>query len=405
MNLLLASTLASPSDLWVTIINWIQATISNYGWTIILFTLLVKAVMSPLDFLVRLSTKKQTLIQKKCAPEIAKLQKKYGSDQNTVRIQTQSLYKREGLRPGVGCLIMLINMVLTMVVFFTLYGSLRKVSAYEAINQYEQLAQTGNEVFNANFDAENNTWINLNPQTDEEKQALNQKLQNWKNGLASDGVTQIEDSDEYEHSQLFLSAYEKSVKAVQEKWNGIKDSWLWIDNIWVSDSNTSPFPNYSSLCSIAKNGGYAGYVNENITEADYNAIYDIVKENSRSSNGYFILAIFAGLLTFLSQWLSELASGLKNKKASKLAHASEKMAGGGAMKFMKIVMPIIMIVFVLTTGASFGIYIISSSIAAILFGQIINLIVDAITRKKRIEVEQYLEKEADRLIRKGKLKG
>lgn len=405
MNLLLSS-LSAPNDLWVTIINWIQSAVCNYGWTILLFTLLVKLVMSPLDFMVRLSTKKQTLIQKKCAPEIAKLQKKYGSDQNTVKIQTQSLYKREGLRPGVGCIIMLLNMVLTMVVFFTLFASLRNVSAYQSINQYEVLQQTYTTTFDTTANYQENPWLNTAQNSDAENEALENQIKNWLDGLASDGGTPVEETDEYAHYQVFMAAHGAAVKAVQTKWHEIKDSWLWIDNVWVADSNKSPFPDYNSLKSIANNGGYLKYVEENVNEKDYAAIYDIVKSDSRSNNGYFILAIMAGLLTFLSQWLSELASGLKNKKANKLATASEKAAtGGGAMKIMKIIMPIIMIVFVLTSGASFGIYILSSSIASILIGFIINLIVDAITKKKRLEVEACLEKEAERLIRKGKLKG
>ena len=95
---------------------------------------------------------------------------------------------------------------------------------------------------------------------------------------------------------------------------------------------------------------------------------------------------------------------LKNKKANKLAKASEK-ATGKSMKMMKIIMPIIMVIFVLTTGSSFGIYIISSSLASMLLGEICTLIIDAMTKKKRLEVEEYLEKEANRLIRKGKIQG
>lgn len=405
MSYLLESALSAPSGLWVTIINWIQGAVTNYGWTILLFTLLVKFVMSPLDFMVRYSTKKQTLIQKKCAPEIAKLQKKYGADQNTVKVQTQSLYKREGLNPGVGCIVMLVNMILTIVVFFTLYSSLRQVSAYQAINQYETMAETYSTTFTNNligdggFENEEEAIVWYNGLTSE-------KVQAWQKDVASDGDTPIEESEEYEDYKIFMHAHKPAVEAVHAKWHEIKDSWLWIDNLWVADSNVRPFPDYSSLKSLASNGGYSKYVKDNIDENSYNAIYTIVKDTSRSNNGYFILAILAGALTFLSQWLSELSNGLKNKRANKLANASEKMAnGGGAMKIMKIVMPIIMIIFVLTSGSSFGIYILSSSLASIVIGQICAIIINAVTKKKRIEVEEYLEKEANRLIKKGKMKG
>ena len=65
-------------DLWTILINWFKGSVVNVGWTILLVTLFVKLVTIPLDFMVRLTTKKQTLIQQKCAPQVAKLQKKFG---------------------------------------------------------------------------------------------------------------------------------------------------------------------------------------------------------------------------------------------------------------------------------------------------------------------------------------
>ncbi len=106
----------------------------------------------------------------------------------------------------------------------------------------------------------------------------------------------------------------------------------------------------------------------------------------------------------MSQLISQLQNRLKNKKANNLAKATEKSMGM-SMKIMMIVMPIIMLVFALTTGAGFGIYIVTSNIASIILGQISTLIIDRLTKKKRLEVEAYLEKEANRLIRKGQMKG
>lgn len=416
MNFLLSA--GAPNDMWVVIINWIHGAVANYGWTILLFTLLVKLVMSPLDFMVKYSSKKQALIQKKCAPEIAKLNKKYGSDQNTVKVQTQSLYKREGLKTGIGCLIMAINMILTMVVFFTLYSSLRKVSAYQAINQYETIQTSYSNSYYQNLidaDAEDeivdretaDVWMNsVHDRFTNADSGLTWEntWNNWCDGLASDGSTLADNAEENSLYQKISSAVQAGSDSAIQTWNDIKESWLWIDNIWVADAVKKPFPTYSDLLSLAQNGNYTTYVKENINEADYNNIANLIGSHSRSSNGYFILAILAGVLTFLSQWLAELHNGLKNKKANKLAKVSEK-ATGNSMKIMKIILPIIMVIFVLTTGSSFGIYIISSSIASIIYGEIITLIIDAMTKKKRIEVEEYLEKEANRLIRKGKLQG
>ena len=70
------TALTAPGGLWVKIINWIQSSVGSFAWTIILFTLLIKGVLSILDFFIKWSTKKSTLVQQKCAPQLEKLQKK-----------------------------------------------------------------------------------------------------------------------------------------------------------------------------------------------------------------------------------------------------------------------------------------------------------------------------------------
>ena len=138
----LAQAVSAPSGLWVIILNWIESGVVNYGWTILLFTLLLKFALSPLDFLMKYSTKKQTLVQQKLAPQMARLQKKYANNQQEYQAQVNAMYKREGYNMVASCLVMLVNMIITMVVFFTMYSSLREVSAYKSIKQYENLRTT-----------------------------------------------------------------------------------------------------------------------------------------------------------------------------------------------------------------------------------------------------------------------
>lgn len=402
MNILsFLSAVKAPKSLWVTLINWIKSGVGNLGWTIILVTALIKLVTTPLEFWVKYNTKRQTLIQQKCAPQVAKLQKKFGNDRQTLQVQTQSLYKREGLDMRTGCIVMLVNMILSFTIFMTFYSDLRKISAYEAINQYEQIEATYTKNFNQAFVDYSQTddfasiedvteWFttyNAMPEsTDEEKQA---KQVEYNKVLP----------------QLEYATNVGSEKAV-ECWKNNKkpSSWLWVQNIWVADSTAKAFPTYSSLKSMA-GSTYKDDV-EAINEENYNKISNLIlsdlEENSRTNNGYFILPILAGLITFLSQYISELHTRLKNKKANKVAkNANDQNAQ--TMKIMKIVMPLIMVIFTLSSSASFGLYILSSNLTTILLGELTTLIIDALTKKKRLEVEAELEKEANRLIKKGKL--
>ena len=53
LTTLLTDTIAWNTGFWGTLIGWFNGFINSYGWTIILFTLAVKLILSPLDFLQR----------------------------------------------------------------------------------------------------------------------------------------------------------------------------------------------------------------------------------------------------------------------------------------------------------------------------------------------------------------
>ena len=411
MNIVsLLTSVNAPADLWSNLINWLQGSVGNIGWAILILTLLVKLVTSPLDFMVKYSTKKQTLVQQKCAPQIAKLQKKFGSDQQTLRIQTNALYKREGMSMGMSCIVMLVNMILTCTIFFTFYGSLRTISAYQAINQYEVTFEAYQTTFN-------NYIVEQNPDgeadfTLEDAQKLSDDfdkafafISNLENNTTEPTRFAEDTAFVAKYREVMEDAADVAKPEALKVWNENKSSWLWVQNIWVADAPQMPFPTYADLQSNATNAGdyYKNYVNENIDESKYNAIANFINSNSHQQNGYYILAILAGVITYLSTYISELHNKLRNKKANTLASAANQNAG--SMKMMKIIMPVIMIMFVLSSSASFGIYLLASNLASIALGEIISLLVNKFTKKKRLEVEEFLEKEADRLIRKGKLQG
>ena len=404
MNIMsMLASVEAPGGLWTTLINWFQGGIGNFGWTILLLVIVVKLVISPLDFAVKYSTKKQTLIQQKCAPQVEKIKKKFGKDQNQVRIQTQSLYKREGLKTGVGCIVMLLNLVLTMVIFFTFYDSLRKNSAYEAIKQYEEL----NVKYTTTFYSSLADYRLDDDITSENAEEITNQFYEADKKLATLSST----DEEFEPTEAIVLKYRDAISASNkvaetatlELWKESKASWLWIDNIWVADSKTSPFPTYEKLQSAASSG-YKDYFEKNIDKEQYSTIAALVNEKGgRENNGYYILAVLAAVVTFLSQYISELHTKLKNKKANVVAKTATDSSMGFSMKIMKIIMPIIMLTFVLTSTASFGIYILASNVSSIAFGEVATLIINRITRNKQREVEAFLEKEANRLIKKGKL--
>ena len=170
----------------------------------------------------------------------------------------------------------------------------------------------------------------------------------------------------------------------------------------MADSYKNPLPTYDDLKSIAessKQNSYIKYV-KSIDKNLYSLVTTSVSAQNDRWNGYFILAVLAAVTSFLSQWLGELSNKSKSKKINELVEQNN--GGGVAMKIMKIALPLMMVIFVLTSSSAFGLYIVSSSIISMAFSQIINLVVNACTKNKQAEVDAFIEKEALRSMKKNK---
>ena len=125
--------------------------VGSYAWTIIIFTVVLKLLLSPLDILQRYYTNKTTRAQAKLQPEIEKLKKRYGQNQNLLYQKQNELYQKSGFNMKGSCLVMLVYMVVTLVVFLTLYSSLQSIAGFKIKNQYQELEQTYDSSYNQSY--------------------------------------------------------------------------------------------------------------------------------------------------------------------------------------------------------------------------------------------------------------
>ena len=131
------------NDFLVAILNGINSVIHNYGWSMVVFTLLIKLVLLPLDYKSRKSMRRMTKLQ----PQIAKLQKKYANDKEKLNQKSAELYRREGVNPMSGCLPMLVSMV----ILFIMFAAMRTVANTEMASQALNLLTTGTQT--------NESWL------------------------------------------------------------------------------------------------------------------------------------------------------------------------------------------------------------------------------------------------------
>jgi YidC/Oxa1 family membrane protein insertase len=104
-------------------LKWINGFIGNYGWSIIILTVIINAIMLPLRHKQVVSMRKMQELQ----PEIKAIQDRYSKLKATdparqkMNQELMALYKERGANPASGCL----PMVLTMPVLIAFYALLQ----------------------------------------------------------------------------------------------------------------------------------------------------------------------------------------------------------------------------------------------------------------------------------------
>ncbi|MGV3528718.1 MAG: membrane protein insertase YidC [Flavisolibacter sp.] len=101
---------------WIVlpVFNWFSTFTSNFGIVILLLTLFIRLVISPLTYSSYLSSAKMKMLR----PEIEQLRAKYGSDQQQMSMEQMKLFREAGVNPLGGC----IPAVLQIPIFFALYS-------------------------------------------------------------------------------------------------------------------------------------------------------------------------------------------------------------------------------------------------------------------------------------------
>ncbi len=319
----------APTGLWATIINWLESGIGNYAVVIIVLTLLIKVVLLPFDFFNKHLTRKNSRKQAAMKPELDKINKRYANNKQMLNQKTMELYKRENFSLYGTCIGMLLYMVLTMVIFFTLFGALREMSSFKIQQEFKTLQSTYNTAYTEAIDSY------TGDETKKEENCVK---------IAQD--------------------------AVVDKYGEIKTGFLWIKSIWRPDNWSSVVLDYKDYISQTKTK------DTELTETEYNQIIEPIATNDKYDgwNGYLILAVLTGLTSFGTTWVSALIARMRAKKKGQVYVKESTQA-------MNFILPLIMALFTLFYTASFGIYILAGGIFTMITSPLVNILSDVIEDK------------------------
>lgn len=323
-------------DLWHFLISWFGSWIPNYGWAIIVFTIALKLVMSPLDIYQRISSRKQQKFQTVMQPELQAIQAKYANDRERLNQETAKVYKKYNFNVGGMCFSVLITMGLSMVVLFTLFSSLRSYGTKKLYSSYQELDKTYIEVV---------------------------------------GDRSYADLTDIEKTNLEI--------AIEEKYEDLskQNSWLWVKNVWKKDTKETQFVNFDAYAS------HMGFEDAEKDEARerYDYIVGQIDGEKSQPNGYYVLIILTVVISMLTQWLSIKITMPKGQKLNTMN------------KVMMVIIPLTMLLLATTSNVVFTLYVIVNSIMSALISTVLTFTMkpkkgkedDIILPKKSVEVVEY----------------
>ena len=135
------------ANLFGYLLNFIYNIIGNYGWAIIVFSIIIKIIMIPFSVKQQKTLKKNNKLQAK----MKEIQFKYKNDPERLNQATMQLYKEENVSPFSGCFSAIIQLVLLISIFYLVRSPLtymkkidkEVVDKYYSVLQEENLATGG----------------------------------------------------------------------------------------------------------------------------------------------------------------------------------------------------------------------------------------------------------------------
>ena len=170
------------NDLFYNFLAFIKGLVGNWGVAMIIFTILIRAALTPLDMKSRVGMRKTQKLQ----PQLQALQKKYANDKDKLNAKTAELYKKEHVNPMSSCLPLLLTWPILIIVF----NAMRMAANQEMLKQMAQVLNGAETIQMEPFLWIKNLWMPDNlfktafPDEATLKAIPLDQWQKWFNGLA-----------------------------------------------------------------------------------------------------------------------------------------------------------------------------------------------------------------------------
>ncbi|MDQ3215845.1 MAG: membrane protein insertase YidC [Pseudomonadota bacterium] len=107
------------------LLSFLHGIVGNWGWAIVLLTVLIKAVFYPLSA----ASYKSMAKMKEVTPRMMKIREQYGDDRQKMNVAMMELYKTEKINPLGGCLPILVQIPVFISLYWVLLASVEMRNA------------------------------------------------------------------------------------------------------------------------------------------------------------------------------------------------------------------------------------------------------------------------------------
>ena len=431
------TTLPTESMLdWLgEVIRWLIEGVGVIGVGIIIFTLILKTIVLPLDIYSRIKSKKQALVMEKMRPQMEKLQKQYANEKQLYQQKVLELQKKSGYSMFGACVPMIVSLIIFIIVFqaFSAYSQYATVESYNdmvrsynsVVERYELTEENSEGFLQKVYYSEDGSWtVYSGEEAPAEGAAYDYKVDfsafanayNKQNNLAlteegvysalvkqyseetgtviAQGAENSSDASTREAVRMTLVSYVIDGYAAQKvaddyiskQQSGEGSGFLWVKNIWYPDSVLSrEVPDFSTFRQAASRLNIdAGY------EESYNKVTADLVQQKEQYNGYFILIILSIGVMLLQQFIAMRSNKATNELSSVDGSAQR------TTKMMMIMMPIIYGLFAFMYSSAFSIYMITNTTYSIITTLIINKAMNVWFSRREERTEH------DRMAKRGK---
>lgn len=321
------------------VIEWIYSLIHNYGWSIVIFTLLVRLALMPLDISSRKGMRKMSKIQ----PQLNAIQKKYANDKAKLQQKQSELMRKERYNPLSGCLPLLIQMP----ILFAMFGAMRNIANENIVSQVFTFLQGQTPVY------EGWLWVKNIWMADSLFASVAPNL----------NVLQTIGNDVWQNVWSTLSSTDQ-MAIVQSLTQHVPD-FAGTLNFATADALKTVMPQIQAA--LAQMPAYIeqvmpmkGFENINLVLFSFK-VYE-------HFNGLTLLPVLSGLSQLLMTKVNPQATG------QTAATGAQGQAGMG--NFMKYFFPLFSVYITLTSNAAFALYWVVSNLIATAMSYFINLYYD-----------------------------